>query len=135
MKNILTKLSYMAFGCLLTIIGYHFGNIDNNNADAQTSFMPVPIDDRILCRRLIIVGKDNTPRITLEADRFDRGKIEIGDEHRIRRVYLGIDAVDGVEGGAIELSAKGSDISASLGTEGLKRHTSSSSILSLRVSD
>ena len=35
MKKVLTKIGYMAFGSLLTLIGYHFGNIDNNSANAQ----------------------------------------------------------------------------------------------------
>ena len=92
MKNILTKVNYMAFGCLLTLIGYHFGNVDNNSANAQEN---TPIVDEVRCRRLVIVGADNTPRVSLGVDSFDRGMVEIGDEHRTRRVYLGVDAISG----------------------------------------
>lgn len=124
MKKVLTKVGYMAFGSLLTLIGYHFGNIDNNTANAQRIFdsgsgpvVRVPKDE-IRCRRLVIVGADNTPRITLGLDSFDRGAIEIGDEHRNRRVYLNVATFDGVEGGTIELSAKDSgSVSAILGTD------------------
>ena len=59
MKNILTKLSYMALGRLLTLIGYHFGNIENNTADAQG----LDVQEKIFCRSLAIVDENNVPRI------------------------------------------------------------------------
>ena len=67
MKTILTKMTYMAIGSLLTLIGYHFGNIDNNSANAQIRVTPqeTEIVDEIRCRELVIVGDDDTPRITL----------------------------------------------------------------------
>ena len=76
MKKILTKVGYMAFGSLLTLIGYHFGNVDNNSANAQEN---APIVDEVRCRSLVIVGDDNTPRITLGTE---------------SRVSLGVDLND-----------------------------------------
>lgn len=65
MKNVLTKLSYMAFGCLLTLIGYHIGNVDHNWADAQSDLSEQTVDE-IRCRSLVIVDEDDTPRVTLD---------------------------------------------------------------------
>ena len=36
MKKVMEKVIFMAVGSLLTIIGYHFGTVDNNSANAQT---------------------------------------------------------------------------------------------------
>lgn len=81
MKNILTKVGYTAFGCLLTLIDYHFGNIDNNRANAQGIVKEKPeIVDEIRCRRLVIVGDDDTHPIILGTDDFDRGSIQIFNE-------------------------------------------------------
>lgn len=105
----------MAFGSLLTLIGYHFGNIDNNNANAQEN---APIVDVIRCRSLVIVGDDNTHRIILSTDQFDRGDIGVYNEDGARRVYLGVTTFDGVEGGSIDLIAKDSGgVSVALGTD------------------
>ncbi len=105
MKNILTKLGYMAFGCLLTVIGYHFGNVDNSNVNAQEN---APIVDEVRCRKLVIVGDDNTPRITLETNFLDRGWIVIYNEDGAQRITLGVDwndygivAVRGKESGGV----------------------------------
>ncbi len=57
MKNVLRKIAYMVIGSLLTIIGYHFGNIENNTADAQEK-TDNPIVDEIRCRHLLIVNED-----------------------------------------------------------------------------
>ena len=67
MKNVLTKISYMAFGCLLTLIGYHFGNIDNNSVSAQQASEKFTdnIVGKIRVRQLEIVGNDNKPQIIL----------------------------------------------------------------------
>ena len=67
MKNVLTKISYMAFGCLLTLIGYHFGNVDNNSVNAQQPSEKVinNIVDKLRVRQLEVVGNDNTSRIIL----------------------------------------------------------------------
>ena len=95
MKKILAKFSYMAFGCLLTLIGYHFGNIDNNSANAQLVVeKSTPIVDEIRCRKLVIVGEDDTPRITLVTNSLDRGVILIGNENEARRIFLGVDRND-----------------------------------------
>ena len=91
MKNILTKLGYMAFGCLLTLIGYHFGNVDNNSVDAQGIVKEkAEIVDEIRCRKLVIVGDDDTKRIILETDFRDRGSIGIRNEDGAQRIFLGI---------------------------------------------
>ena len=97
MKNILTKVGYMAFGSLLTLIGYHFGNIDNNSADAQVFTIEDPkpeIVDEIRCRKLVIVGDDDTQRIRLVTDSSDRGEIRIYNENWAGRVYLGVASDD-----------------------------------------
>lgn len=80
MKNILTKIGYMTFGCLLTLIGYHFGNIDNNSVNAQEALgTPVEIVNKLRVRQIEIVGNDNSPRIYLGTD-LDRGQIKfVGD--------------------------------------------------------
>ena len=69
MKKFLTKIGYMAFGSLLTIIGYHFGNVDNNSVNAQQPLGTfVEIVDKIRVRQVEIVGNDNSPRIYLGTD-------------------------------------------------------------------
>ena len=91
MKKILTKLSYMAFGSLLMLIGYHFGNIDNNSADAQGIVKEnAPIVRELRCRSLVIVDDDNTPRITLGTNQFGHGEIQIYNEKGTRRIFLGM---------------------------------------------
>ena len=127
MKKILTKVGYMAFGSLLTLIGYHFGNIDNNSANAQESIgEPVTIVhpenktfDEVRCRRLVIVGDDNTPRVTLWTDLSDSGKIEIYNENGARRIFLGVtDAGTLDDSGTVEVSAKGAgSVSGVLGVD------------------
>lgn len=105
MKNILTKIGYMALGCLLTLIGYHFGNVDNNRANAQGIVKEKPeIVDEIRCRRLVIVGDDDTHRIILSTDDLDRGSIQIFNEERARRIFLGI--VRNSDGGVLEVTGK-----------------------------
>ena len=81
MKKVLTKVGYMAFGSLLTLIGYHFGDIDNNSVNAQQpSERVVNIVDKIRVRQLEIVGNDNSPRIYLGTD-LDKGQIKfVGDD-------------------------------------------------------
>ena len=80
MKNVSTKIAYMVIGSLLTIIGYHFGNIDNNAAEAEKEDRPPmgfrigaerddPIADEIRVRRLVIVGEDDTPHIVADTHR------------------------------------------------------------------
>lgn len=104
MKKILTKVGYMAFGCLLTVIGYHFGNIDNNSADAQlVDREKAQIVDEIRCRKLVIVGTDNTPRIILDTNFFNHGNIRIHNKDGTSRVYLG--AEDG-DRGVLEIYGK-----------------------------
>lgn len=109
----------MAFGCLLTLIGYHFGNIDNNSADAQVEFVvkeKVEIVDEIRCRKLVIVGDDDTPRITLDKDFLDRGMINIYNEDGARRIFLGVSR--NYDGGAVEVIGKESGgLAASLGVD------------------
>ena len=112
MKKILTKVGYMAFGSLLTLIGYYFGNIDNNSANAQepaTAVYPEnKIVDEVLCRRLVIVGDDNTPRVILWTNPSEHGKIEIYNKNGARRIFLSVtDAGTFDDAGTIEVSGKG----------------------------
>lgn len=100
MKSVSTKIAYMVIGSILTIIGYHFGNIDNNTAEAQRDD---PIDDEIRCRRLVLVGDDDTPRIILETSPGDDGRIRIGNQNRKLRVVLGVAVIDGIETGEIHV--------------------------------
>ena len=112
MKKVLTKVGYMVFGCLLTLIGYHFGNVNNNSANAQEN---APIVDEVWCRKLVIVGNDNTPRVTLGTDQFDYGSISVysGDEEL--RVLLGVSDSDA---GGVTLSSKESGgIAVALGVD------------------
>ena len=79
MKKFLTKVGYMAFGSLLTLIGYHFGDIDNNTVNAQQPSERVAnIVDKIRVRQIEIVGSDNNPRIYLGTD-LDKGQIKFVD--------------------------------------------------------
>ena len=106
MKNFLTKIGYMALGSLLTLIGYHFGNIDNNRADAQVEFgvkEKSEIVDEIRCRKLVIVGEDDIPRINLATDGFDHGFIQIFNENGARRVLLNVTHSDT---GSLEIHGK-----------------------------
>ena len=114
MKKNLTKLGYMAFGCLLTLIGYHFGNIDSNSANAQEIVKEKPeIVDEIRCRKLVIVGSDGTPRITLGTNLLERGKILIYNEDGAPRILL---AVDQYDSGLLEvLGRESGGLAASLG--------------------
>ena len=117
MKNILTKVGYMAFGCLLTVIGYHFGNIDNNSADAQEIVVKEKhIVDEIRCRKLVIVGDDDTPRIILRTDFLDRGEIRIYNEDGTNRIYLGVLSDD--TGHLTILGKESGGIAAGLGVDG-----------------
>ena len=68
MKNVSTKIAYMVIGSLLTLIGYHFGNIETNTATAQKDDAIV---DEIQCRRLVVVGDDGTTRVDLGSEFFD----------------------------------------------------------------
>ena len=105
MKKILTKVGYMVFGCLLTVIGYHFGNIDNNSADAQLAVeKSVPIVDEIRCRSLVIVGDDDTPRIYIGTDLYDLGYIQIYNKDVTPRVSLGV--ANNLDAGLLHLDGK-----------------------------
>lgn len=88
MKKFLTKIGYMAFGSLLTIVGYHFGNVDNNSVNAQETFQtPVEIVDKLRVRQLEIVGNDNSPRIYLGTD-LDRGQIKFVSDSDTSQISL-----------------------------------------------
>ncbi len=112
MKKNFTKLGYMAFGCVLTLIGYHFGNIDNNSVNAQENS---PIVDEVRCRRLVIVGADNTPRITLGTDFLHRGYIQIYNEDGELRIDLDVDWYD--RGIITVLGKESGGIAAQLGVD------------------
>lgn len=124
MKKILTKIGYMAFGSLLTLIGYYFGSIDNNSANAQESKVVRPylldrtysIVDEVHCRRLVILGDDEGDRITLETDLYDRGMITIYNEKWAERIALRI--TNNTDSGILEITGKESGgPAASLGVD------------------
>ena len=98
MKNVSTKIAYMVIGSILTLIGYHFGNIENNTAVAQRDD---PIVDEIRSRRLVIVGDDDTPRVILGVSPNDSGRVLIGDENRELRLLLSAETSDGFKTGSI----------------------------------
>ena len=91
MKNVSTKIAYMVIGSLLTLIGYHFGNVDNNTASAQKDDSIV---DEIQCRRLVVVGNDGTTRID-----------------------LGTEILDGVETGYVNVIREGKLLSTTIGSD------------------
>lgn len=95
MKNIFTKVGYMVIGALLTLIGYHFGNVDNNTASAQKDDSIV---DEIQCRRLVVVGNDGTTRIDLGSEVFDgveTGYINVIGEGKLPSATIRSDAYGG----------------------------------------
>lgn len=99
MKKVLTKIGYMAFGSLLTLIGYHFGNVDNNTVNAQPSLEKTEnIVNRLRVRQLEIVGNDNSPRIYLGTN-LDKGQIVVVDDNDVPHLTLKTDS----EGGSIEV--------------------------------
>ncbi len=95
MKNVSTKIAYMVIGSLLTIIGYHFGNIDNNTADAQEK-ADTPIVDEIRCRRLVVVNEDGETVVDMfsTSDRND-GAIRINNKDGQQLVGITSQAVTG----------------------------------------
>ena len=120
MKTVLTKVTYMAIGSLLTLIGYHFGNIDNNSADAQVIVgKNASIVEELRCRSLVIVGDDDTPRIILGTSFSDRGEIQIYNEGGARRVYLAVvGGINNIDSGFLEIQAKESgSVSVALGVD------------------
>ena len=95
MKKTFTKIGYMIIGSLLTIIGYHFGSIDNNGINAEED---TPIVDEIQCRRLVVVGEDDTPRVVLSSGFFDgveAGNIDVIGEGKLLSATIGSDAYGG----------------------------------------
>ena len=95
MKNVFTKIGYIVIGSLLTLIGYHFGTVDNNTASAQKDDAIV---DEIQCRRLVVVGNDGTPRIDLGSRVFDgveAGYINIIGAGKLPSATMGSDAYGG----------------------------------------
>ena len=99
MKKVLTKIGYMAFGSLLTLIGYHFGNIDNNTANAQQALEKTEnIVDKLRVRQLEIVGNDNSPRIYLGTN-LDKGQIVVVDDNDVPHLTLKTNS----EGGRIDV--------------------------------
>ena len=89
MKNVLTKMGYMAIGCLLTIIGYHFGNVENNSVTAQQSSESTgtEIVGKLRVRQLEIVGNDDTPQIILGTN-LDGAEIKFIGEDNTPRIRL-----------------------------------------------
>lgn len=77
MKKVSTKIGYMVIGSLLTIIGYHFGNVDNNSVNAQGTSNEIV--NKLRVRQIEIVDSENQPSIYLGTD-LDRGQIKfVGD--------------------------------------------------------
>lgn len=107
MKNVLTKMGYMAIGCLLTLIGYHFGGVENNSVNAQqSSESAANIVDKIRVRQLEIVDDNDTLRV-----RLDRDGIEIFNAMGIARARIFVKE-DG--GGAVAMLGPGAAPGAAL---------------------
>ena len=95
MKNVSTKIAYMVIGSLLTLIGYHFGNIETNTATAQKDDAIV---DEIQCRSLVVIGDDGTTRIVLGSEFFDgveTGYINVIGEGELPSATIRSDAYGG----------------------------------------
>lgn len=91
MKKVMEKVIFMAVGSLLTIIGYHFGTVDNNSANAQLDenpFRPNGVFNAIACRALAITDANGTPRIILGVDDDSQAGVIIVDENQKPQVSL-----------------------------------------------
>ena len=100
MKSVLTKISYMAFGCLLTLIGYYFGNVDNNSADAQVVKKAVKTADELRCRRLVIVDDNARTRVALNKDGMQMSN-EMG------HIRISIHINKSTDGGTVQVLSDG----------------------------
>ncbi len=94
MKKVMEKVIFMAVGSFLTIIGYHFGTVDNNSADAEINIDAAPVltdgeFNKIRCRNLEIVDADGNTRILLARDLFENGFISIPNKDGESAVVLG----------------------------------------------
>ena len=82
MKKVMERIIPMVVGSLLTIVGYHFGTIDNDSANAQIDIKAEPVltdgeFNTVRCRNLEILDTDSNTRIVLT----DTGQILILDEN------------------------------------------------------
>ena len=104
MKNVSTKIAYMVIGSLLTLIGYNFGNIETNTATAQKDDAIV---DEIQCRRLVVVGDDDTSRVILGTSPDDAGRVLIGNEKSELCLLLSAETSEGFNTGSIVVMTEG----------------------------
>ena len=116
MKNVFTKITYMVIGSILTLIGYHFGSIENNTVDAQEDN---PIAGEIRSRRFVLVGQnDNIPRVVIETTRNDHGSIAIGNQDGMLRLLLDSSSMDnGMETGGIRIYQEEGELIALIGSD------------------
>ena len=114
MKNVSAKIAYMVIGSILTLIGYHFGNIENNTAEAQKEDATV---DEIRCRRFVLVDDDNVPRVVIETKPDGNGSIAIGNQNGMKRLLLTAGVSDGMEAGSIEVYQEDEDIITTIGSD------------------
>ena len=116
MKNVSTKIAYMVIGSILTLIGYHFGNIENNTVDAQEDN---PIAEEIRSRRFVLVGQnDNIPRVVIETTRDGHGSIAIGNQNGMLRLRLkSLIQDNGMETGEITIYQEEGELIALIGSD------------------
>ena len=116
MKNVSTKIAYMVIGSILTLIGYHFGNIENNTVDAQEDN---PITEEIRSRRFVLVGQnDNIPRVVIETTRDGHGSIAIGNQNGMLRLRLkSLIQDNGMETGEVTIYQEEGELIALIGSD------------------
>ena len=94
MKKVMEKIIFMVVGSLLTIVGYHFGTVDNDSANAQIDIKAEPVltdgeFDTVRCHKIEIVDTDGDTRIGLSTDILGNGFISIPEENGKNAVVLG----------------------------------------------
>ena len=73
------KLTYMALGCLFTIIGYILASLSGNPVDAQSQenkSEPTVIDE-IVCRSLKVVDENGKTLVAISEHPIGRGYIDV----------------------------------------------------------
>lgn len=96
MKKVMEKVIFMVVGSLLTIIGCHFGTVNNNSTNAQINgnlSQPNGEFDLISCRALTITDANGNGRILL-GSLGDIASIVLTDEDKKSRIGLTVSDQD-----------------------------------------
>lgn len=96
MKNVSTKIAYMVIGSLLTIIGYHFGNVDKNTVEAEQADLVPDTDavkyfEKIVCKEFVIVNEDVKRVVNIAPDLDGAGSIITYDKDGKPLAHIGSD--------------------------------------------